>query len=84
MTIELGENHPDISFTKREAECMWYFLKGQTMRAVASIFNLSPRTVEFYANNMKKKLSCKTKSELIDQVLKSDFRANAKAILGLE
>ncbi len=72
----LGKNYPEIHFTVREAQSMVYFLKGKTTAQTANALNLSPRTVEFYVKNMKTKLKCGSKSELIGKVLESDFVKN--------
>ncbi len=34
---------------------------------------LSPRTVEYYVNNMKKKLGVLSKADLVFRVIKTDF-----------
>ncbi|EKE01973.1 MAG: LuxR family transcriptional regulator [uncultured bacterium] len=73
----LGEQYGTIYFTKREAECMVLLLKGKTINGVATILKLSPRTVEYYIKNMKTKVGCRTKFELIDLVYASDFIKNA-------
>lgn len=69
----LGGEYPNIYFTEREAETMIYFIQGKTTGQVALILKLSPRTVEFYLKNMKIKLKCRLKSELILKVVASDF-----------
>lgn len=69
----LGEKYTGIAFTRRESECMVQMLKGKTISKVATTLKLSPRTVEFYLKKMKNKLECRTKSELIEKVLDSDF-----------
>jgi len=69
----LGSAYRGVYFTRREAECMLCLLKGKTVNRTAEILSLSPRTVEFYLKNMKGKLNCKTKYELVDTVLTSDF-----------
>ncbi len=74
--IYLGANHPNIYFTNREAEVMIQLLKGKTISAVAAVLSLSPRTIEFYVKNMKVKLACRTKSELIGRVFASEFVKN--------
>ena len=76
MAYELGEKHGSAYFTKREAECMVLLLKGKTISGVASMLKLSPRTVEYYVKNMKSKLGCRTKFELVDLVYASDFMKN--------
>ena len=72
----LGSKYGSAYFTKREAECMVLLLKGKTINSVASMLNLSPRTVEYYIKNMKSKLGCRTKFELIDLVYASEFMKN--------
>ncbi len=69
----LGTHHRNVYFTNREAEVMVQLLQGKTLSAAASILNLSPRTIEFYVKNMKTKLACRTKSELIGKVFASEF-----------
>jgi len=70
---DLGPKYDGVYFTKREAECMTLLLKGKTINKTAVILNLSPRTIEFYLKNMKAKLGCRTKFELVELVLESDF-----------
>lgn len=72
----LGNEYKNVYFTNREAEVMVQLLRGKTLSATAIILNLSPRTIEFYVKNMKTKLACRTKSELIGKVFASDFVKN--------
>lgn len=53
-------------FTDRERDCLRYTVRGYSAKQVASILHLSPRTVEEYLNNIKRKLNIHSKSELID------------------
>ncbi|MEI8055402.1 MAG: helix-turn-helix transcriptional regulator [bacterium] len=76
VRYKLGAKHGGRYFTKREAECMACLLKGKTIANVAAILKLSPRTVEYYIKNMKAKLLCRTKFELIDLVRASEFMEN--------
>ena len=69
----LGDRYNAVYFTRREAECMVLLLKGKTINGVATTLKLSPRTVEYYVKNMKSKLGCKTKFDLVDIVYASDF-----------
>ena len=49
----------------REAECLFYTSQGRTMKEIAEHVHLSPRTIETYMNNIKNKMGCRTKGELI-------------------
>jgi DNA-binding CsgD family transcriptional regulator len=69
----LGMPHNGVYFTGREAQVMIQLLQGKTLCAIAECLRLSPRTVEFYVKNMKNKLACRTKSELIGKVFATDF-----------
>ncbi len=69
----LGEKFPDVYFSFRESQCMCKLLEGKTLKVTGKELQLSTRTVEFYVFNMKKKLSCRKKKELIELVKQSDF-----------
>ncbi len=69
----LGGEFGDKYLTYQEARCMACFLRGNTVKSAARIMDLSPRTVEYYVNNMKKRLDCHTKSELIYRVIETEF-----------
>lgn len=56
--------------TKREKECLDYLMKGLTAKHIARKLNLSPRTIEFYIENMKKKFDCSNRTQLIAKALK--------------
>ncbi|MCK4608603.1 MAG: helix-turn-helix transcriptional regulator [Gammaproteobacteria bacterium] len=74
----LGNNFKGIYLTQREAECMMQLLLEKSFSGAAEKLKLSPRTVEFYVKNMRKKLNCNTKFELIALVRDSDFLKNYK------
>lgn len=73
VLVGLGAKHSTEYFTRREADCMVWLLRGKTIVSVAAILKISPRTVESYIKNMKEKFDCRTKFELIDLVRASDF-----------
>lgn len=51
--------------SKREKQVFKLFIQGKTAAQVAQIIHLSPRTVESYVINLKLKLNCENKSDLI-------------------
>jgi len=65
--------HKSIYLTPRETDCVIYLLQGNTMRKTAKILGLSNRTVEFYMAKIKKKFACRSKAELIKQLIEMDF-----------
>lgn len=51
--------------TQREQQCLSLFCQGHSAQATAAILNLSRRTVEHYFENIKDKLGCQSKWELL-------------------
>jgi len=59
----------EIYFSKQEIKCLRLLVTGKTIKLIAQHMSLSPRTIEFYLENIKRKLAVKTKSELIEKVV---------------
>jgi len=70
FTYLLDTKHGNIHITKREAECMSLLLKGETINNIAHILKIASDTVTDYISNIKFKVGCNTKSELIGLVRK--------------
>jgi DNA-binding CsgD family transcriptional regulator len=76
--FKIGPQFGESYFTFREAQCMAQLMRGKTIKATALFLGLSPRTVEYYLKNMKSKLKCRTKSELMQLISDSDFMRYVK------
>ncbi len=57
-----------VELTHREAQCLTYLIYGQATKVIARNLGISPRTVEVYFDNLKKKTRCKNRLELISQI----------------
>jgi len=55
----------NIKISARERECLNLLIRGMTAKEIARSLALSPRTVEFYIENLKKKFNCSNRIELI-------------------
>lgn len=55
-------------FSNQEKACLELIEKGKTLRETAEVLELSCRTVEYYFENIKNKMGCMTKSEVLDRV----------------
>lgn len=62
-----------VLVSKSEAAVLYYLIQGQTAKGIGASLHLSPRTVEIHLANLKDKLKCRNKSELITKVLNSEF-----------
>ncbi len=63
--FKVNINNRQITFSKREAECVEHIVQNKTFKEAALKMNLSPRTVEFYVNNVKRKVNCTSSHELV-------------------
>ena len=61
-----GKTIKDFYFSNRESQCIEHVLRGKTIKTIAKVLQLSPRTIEFYIKNIKNKLGCRTKAEIIE------------------
>jgi DNA-binding CsgD family transcriptional regulator len=52
--------------TDKQAECLFYLVRGKTAKEIARILNKSPRTIEEHIENLKNQFGCETKSQLIE------------------
>ena len=60
-----GIFHNVSNLSDRELECLFFQLRGKTAREIADIFKLSKRTIESYIDNVKFKLGCLNKTEML-------------------
>lgn len=66
--IILTTDGETVKLTARESTCLKYLYEGQTAKQIARLLRISPRTVEVHINNMKSKLGCRSRFELINKL----------------
>jgi DNA-binding CsgD family transcriptional regulator len=64
-------NH--IKLSDREAECLFFILRGKTAKLIARYLGISSRTVEVYFNDLKIKFNVQNKHGLIDKAIQGGF-----------
>ncbi|MDF1760537.1 MAG: helix-turn-helix transcriptional regulator [Coxiellaceae bacterium] len=74
--VFLGARYLGVYLTCREAHCGVLLLRGMTYKAIGRQLQISSRTVEYYINNIKRKLRCRRRTEVIAHLLQSDFLQN--------
>ena len=67
----LNPLYPTVYFTRREAECVFWLVQDKSVPETAENMHLSARTVEFYVKNLKLKLQCANRYQLIEKVLQT-------------
>lgn len=69
----LNGTYGDTKLSDRQAQCLFYVLRGKTSKSIAKILQLSPRTVESYLDDIKIKMGCLRKDELIEKSIDLGF-----------
>jgi DNA-binding NarL/FixJ family response regulator len=65
-----GDQKGQRELTPRQREVLQLLAEGHTMKEIASLLNVSPRTVAFHKYQMFEQLGVKTTAELIQYALK--------------
>ena len=63
----LNQHYFDVRLTGRETECLFFILRGKSSKAIARFLNVSVKTIEYYIEQLKTKMNCSNKSELIEK-----------------
>ena len=71
----LGRKYPGIYLTSQEASCVTQLLKNMKYHDIGKILGKSPPTVNFYLRNVRIKLKCKNRAQLIEAIQQTDFVA---------
>ncbi len=67
------ELSPNKLLTPREEECLYLILRGHTAKGMARVLEVSVRTVEFHVDNLKRKLKCFRKNQLVHTAIAQGY-----------
>jgi DNA-binding NarL/FixJ family response regulator len=59
-----------IKLTARQRTCALHLLQGMKYKEIAEELQLSSRTIECYVNQLKQKLKCRSKVELVIKLMR--------------
>lgn len=68
FSFVMQPNYEQISLSRQESLCLFYFLHGYAIKKIAIILKLSPSTIETYLERVKNKLDCQNRSQLIEKI----------------
>jgi DNA-binding NarL/FixJ family response regulator len=68
--MNADENKPGHDLTPRQREVLQLIAEGHSMKEVATVLNLTPRTVAFHKYRMMEQLNVKSTAELIQYAVK--------------
>lgn len=70
---DLSVDGVKINLTARQEDCLFFLIRGKTLKETAKELKLSPRTIESHVEAIKNKLGCKYLSEVIEKIMDSNF-----------
>ncbi len=74
QTMYTLNNHQlPCSLTARQEECLFFLVRGKSIKEIARIMCICERTVEEYIALLKEKLGCDNRSQLIEKALNHEF-----------
>lgn len=69
----LSHQFSEIKLSDREAECLFFILRGKTAKLIGKYLGVSPRTIEEYTSHLKTKFNAQNKCELIAKAIQAGF-----------
>lgn len=69
----VGRQYGKYNLSKRESESLFYLIRGYTAREIAQKLGLSPKTIEYHIEQLKNKLNCSKRSELVEKSIDLGF-----------
>lgn len=78
-TLKNHQNKYDLS--TREYECVFLLIRGKSAKEIGMLLSLSKRTVESYIENIKNKMDCKNKAEILVKAVLSGYHTYLPASL---
>ena len=73
VNFDIDANETFNQLSPREAELMFYFMRGFGIKEIGGFMELSPRTVESYLETVKNKFKCATRNELLLHCMQEGF-----------
>lgn len=77
----LNNHQNKYQLTHRECECVFLLIRGKSAKEIGAILALSKRTVESYVENIKNKMNCKNKAEILVEAVLSGYHTYLPASL---
>jgi DNA-binding CsgD family transcriptional regulator len=67
------DRYPIEKLSKKESMCLFYVLRGKTNKEIAEILHLSSRTVEGKMTEIKAKMQCDSRNQLVEKAIQNGF-----------
>jgi DNA-binding CsgD family transcriptional regulator len=64
---------PCFNLSKKQAECLYFYIRGMTAKEIAEKLYVSRRTVEQHLIAIKRNLRCSTRSQIVEKCHENNF-----------
>ena len=81
--LHLNGEFAGVFLTNREVECVKPLIAGCSYKQIARLLNISPRTVESRLEQLRNKLGCYKKKDLIDTLTHKDIQNSLNTVFPL-
>ena len=65
VCVSHRETHLPTYLPKQQGQCLIHLTQGKSSKEIAHAMNLSPRTIDYYLDIIRKQLGCRSSKELI-------------------
>ncbi|MBA2652262.1 MAG: helix-turn-helix transcriptional regulator [Tatlockia sp.] len=72
----IAKQYGEYNLSKRETQSLFYLIRGYSAREIAQRLGLSAKTIEYHIEQLKNKLNCSKRSELIEKSIDLGFIYN--------
>ncbi|HAU1150685.1 TPA: PAS domain-containing protein [Legionella pneumophila] len=69
----LNDNKNIYGLTDREHECVFLLIRGKSAKEIGALLSLSKRTIESYIENIKDKMDCRNKAEILVKAMLNGY-----------
>jgi DNA-binding CsgD family transcriptional regulator len=69
----VGNAISNCGLSARELDCLFYMVRGKTMKETAKALSISPRTVETHVEQIKVKTQLQSRGEIVDYAISSGY-----------
>lgn len=80
----LGATYFGIYLTQQEARCLYHFLQGKNIAQTSTAMRISVKTISFYFCCIRWKIPCRSRKELLNLIVKTDFMKYMEELEKLE
>ena len=73
LSYNFQNTYPNFALNKKESLCLYYLLRGKSNQEISNRLHLSCRTIEGKISEIRGKMGCKTRQQLIELCIEKGY-----------